>query len=297
MQSLSLRTDKPLDPNKFLPWLQNLVAQEGAEDPALQGHPRLQGRSTDRYVFQGVHMMLEGDHQRDWQAGEPRESRLVFIGRELPEQTIREGFRELYRRVMTAVRCRGMTARPCSVAVGCAACRGRHARWSAHFLGDIAVFVAGEEALLFVHRTVSLERSRSMAVESCARASDGQRIVTGGDDGKVWRPAPRRGLAGGDRCQAALDRSCRAAVPTARWRGRPARTPSSAARKGEGEAASTCPRPSAGSRSRPRGCALAVAHYNGVTLWFPNMAGDAGTSGMGGLASRCRSSVPTTSFW
>ena len=46
----------------------------------------------DRYVFQGVHMMLEGNHQRKWQDGEARESRLVFIGRELPEQAIREGF-------------------------------------------------------------------------------------------------------------------------------------------------------------------------------------------------------------
>ena len=46
----------------------------------------------DRYVFQGVHMMLEGDHQRKWKDGESRESRLVFIGRELPEQLIRDGF-------------------------------------------------------------------------------------------------------------------------------------------------------------------------------------------------------------
>jgi G3E family GTPase len=39
-----------------------------------------------------VHMMLEGDHQRAWKEDEPRESRLVFIGRELPEQIIRDGF-------------------------------------------------------------------------------------------------------------------------------------------------------------------------------------------------------------
>jgi G3E family GTPase len=43
-------------------------------------------------VFQGVHMMLEGDHQRKWKADERRESRVVFIGRELPEQMIRDGF-------------------------------------------------------------------------------------------------------------------------------------------------------------------------------------------------------------
>ena len=37
-------------------------------------------------------MMLEGDHQRAWKDGEKRESRLVFIGRDLPEQAIRDGF-------------------------------------------------------------------------------------------------------------------------------------------------------------------------------------------------------------
>jgi G3E family GTPase len=36
--------------------------------------------------------MLEGDHQRQWKDGERRESRVVFIGRELPEQMIRDGF-------------------------------------------------------------------------------------------------------------------------------------------------------------------------------------------------------------
>ncbi len=37
-------------------------------------------------------MMLDGDHQRDWKDDEKRESRLVFIGRELPEDMIRKGF-------------------------------------------------------------------------------------------------------------------------------------------------------------------------------------------------------------
>jgi G3E family GTPase len=91
MQSLSLRTDKPLDPTKFMPWLQNLVASEGQKILRSKGILAFSG-DDDRYVFQGVHMMLEGDHQRPWKEGEPRQSRLVFIGRELPEQMIREGF-------------------------------------------------------------------------------------------------------------------------------------------------------------------------------------------------------------
>jgi G3E family GTPase len=91
MQSLSLRTDKPIDPTKFMPWLQDLVAKDGEKILRSKGILSFKG-DDDRYVFQGVHMMLEGDHQRKWKTGEARESRLVFIGRELPEQAIRDGF-------------------------------------------------------------------------------------------------------------------------------------------------------------------------------------------------------------
>jgi len=91
MQSVALRSDKPLDPSKFMPWLQNLVASEGQKILRSKGILAFSD-DDDRYVFQGVHMMLEGDHQRPWKAGEPRQSRIVFIGRELPEQMIREGF-------------------------------------------------------------------------------------------------------------------------------------------------------------------------------------------------------------
>ncbi len=93
MQSLSLRTSKPLDPTKFMPWLQQLVATEGQKILRSKGILAFTG-DDDRYVFQGVHMMLEGTHQRAWKDDEPRESRLVFIGRELPEQAIRDGFEQ-----------------------------------------------------------------------------------------------------------------------------------------------------------------------------------------------------------
>jgi len=91
MQSLSLRSDKPLDATKFMPWLQKLMATEGQKILRSKGILAFRD-DDDRYVFQGVHMMLEGDHQRPWKEGEARESRVVFIGRELPEQLIRDGF-------------------------------------------------------------------------------------------------------------------------------------------------------------------------------------------------------------
>lgn len=91
MQSISLKSEKPLDPQKFLPWLQALVQKEGAAILRCKGILSFKD-DDERFVFQGVHMMLEGDHQREWKSGEKRESRVVFIGRELPEQLIREGF-------------------------------------------------------------------------------------------------------------------------------------------------------------------------------------------------------------
>jgi G3E family GTPase len=91
MHSVALRTDKPLDPDKFFPWVQELVQTEGPSILRCKGILAFKGDDR-RFVFQGVHMILDGDHQRPWQAGEKRESRIVFIGRKLPEEKIREGF-------------------------------------------------------------------------------------------------------------------------------------------------------------------------------------------------------------
>ena len=91
MQSVSLATDKPLDADKFFPWVQDLVAKEGTSILRCKGILSFKD-DDERFVFQGVHMILDGDHQRAWNEGEKRTSRLVFIGRNLPEEKIRTGF-------------------------------------------------------------------------------------------------------------------------------------------------------------------------------------------------------------
>jgi G3E family GTPase len=93
MQSLSLSTDKAIDPDKFMPWIQNLVAQEGKNILRSKGILAFRD-DPQRFVFQGVHMMLDGGPQRAWRDNEKRESRIVFIGRELPTSMIRKGFEE-----------------------------------------------------------------------------------------------------------------------------------------------------------------------------------------------------------
>ena len=88
---MSIKTDKPLDPDKFFPWVQDLVAKEGPNILRCKGILAFKD-DPQRFVFQGIHMILDGDHQRPWQEGETRESRIMFIGRNLPEDRIREGF-------------------------------------------------------------------------------------------------------------------------------------------------------------------------------------------------------------
>ena len=91
MQSVSARLEGDLDPNKFMPWINNLTQVEGAKILRCKGIVALKG-DPKRFVFQGVHMMLDGEPQRDWKPGEKRESKVVFIGRELDEDAIRNGF-------------------------------------------------------------------------------------------------------------------------------------------------------------------------------------------------------------
>jgi G3E family GTPase len=91
MQSLSLTIEGDVDPNKFMPWVNELVQREGPSILRSKGILSFRDEPK-RFVFQGVHMILDGDLQRDWKPDEKRVSRIVFIGRNLKEDEIRTGF-------------------------------------------------------------------------------------------------------------------------------------------------------------------------------------------------------------
>jgi Putative GTPases (G3E family) len=91
VQSVSLRGG-PLDPKKFFPWIEKITQLEGPNILRLKGIIAF-ADDADRYVIQGVHMIVEGDHQRAWREGEKRESRLVFIGRELDREKLERTFK------------------------------------------------------------------------------------------------------------------------------------------------------------------------------------------------------------
>ncbi|WP_349358323.1 GTP-binding protein [Stappia sp.] len=91
VKSVSM-TAGELDPQLFFQWIGNVSQIQGPNILRLKGIMAFKD-DPQRYVVQGVHMILEGDHQRDWKDGEARESRLVVIGRELDFEAIETGFK------------------------------------------------------------------------------------------------------------------------------------------------------------------------------------------------------------
>jgi WD40 repeat protein len=145
---------------------------------------------------------------------------------------------------------------------------------SAYFLGERAAFVGAEESVAMVSPDGEISKVAVAGGGILCATSDGERIVMGGDDGKL----------------VALDGKGEVAVlatdPKRRWIDNVALHPDGAVawsvgkaafvRGGKGEDKSfEVPSTVGGLAFAPKGVRLAIAHYNGVSLWFPNMAANA----------------------
>jgi G3E family GTPase len=91
IKGVSVRLERPVDGTRMTRWLNELLADQGPDILRAKGIVNVAGEPR-RLVFQAVHMTLEGDLQRPWRADEARESRMVFIGRNLDEAKLRAGF-------------------------------------------------------------------------------------------------------------------------------------------------------------------------------------------------------------
>ena len=91
MQSFAFQIDGEVDPARFMPWINLIVQREGPSILRSKGILAFKGEDK-RFVFQGVHMILDGDLQREWRPDEKRVSKIVFIGRNLKEDDLRSGF-------------------------------------------------------------------------------------------------------------------------------------------------------------------------------------------------------------
>jgi WD40 repeat protein len=142
-----------------------------------------------------------------------------------------------------------------------------------HFLGEHAAFVGAEENVALVNEAGEISNVAVHSGGILCVVSDGARLVMGGDDGKL----------------VALDKkgeiTLLATDPKRRWIDNVALHPDAVAwsvgktafvRSGKAEDKSfEVPSTVGGLAFAPKGLRLAIAHYNGVTLWFPNMAANA----------------------
>lgn len=91
ISSLVLRTDKPLDIDKLSEFMNELLEDHGKQLLRYKGVLNIQGEPR-RMVFQGVLKLYGFDWDTEWAPDETRESVIVFIADDLPEEKIRAGF-------------------------------------------------------------------------------------------------------------------------------------------------------------------------------------------------------------
>jgi WD40 repeat protein len=139
-----------------------------------------------------------------------------------------------------------------------------------HFFGATPVFVLGEEALLFAHDA----EETLLPIHGggiLASASDGKRIVTGGDDGKLTATdaSGAHEVIATDEKKRWIDQVALGPDGAVAW----SAGKSAYVRTGKGEVRTIdAPSTVAGLCFAPKGLRLAIAHYNGASLWFPNAA-------------------------
>jgi len=92
--SVSYKFEGELNVNKLQSWIRVLIQTKAADMFRYKGVLAVKGMD-DKFVFQGVHMLFSGGFNKEigpWKDGEKRESRFVFIGRNLDGKVLEKGF-------------------------------------------------------------------------------------------------------------------------------------------------------------------------------------------------------------
>jgi len=89
--SVGIRAPGDLDEKKLSDWLGTLLRTKGQDIFRMKGVLAVKGRAM-RFVFQGVHMLMDGKPDREW-GNDPRVNTLIFIGRNLDRAALNEGFK------------------------------------------------------------------------------------------------------------------------------------------------------------------------------------------------------------
>jgi WD40 repeat protein len=142
---------------------------------------------------------------------------------------------------------------------------------SACFLGPRAAFVGAEEAVMLANDDGTVSRVDVCGGGILCSTSDGKRVVLGGDDGKVVSVDGKGEvhLITTDPKRRWIDNVALHADGSLAWS--VGKTTFVQQAKGEVRVLDV-PSTVGGLAFAPKGFRVAIAHYNGVTLWFPNMA-------------------------
>uniref|UniRef100_A0A6N2KR43 CobW C-terminal domain-containing protein n=1 Tax=Salix viminalis TaxID=40686 RepID=A0A6N2KR43_SALVM len=92
VSSVSIVFEGMLDLDEVDDWLERLIEEKGDDLYRMKGVLSVTG-SDQRYIFQGVHSLLDGCPGKTWGPDEKRINKLVFIGRNLDETALRKGFK------------------------------------------------------------------------------------------------------------------------------------------------------------------------------------------------------------
>ena len=89
--SVSFVSETPLDFEKFQSWFGKVLQTRGQDILRSKGILDFDGLD-ERYVFQGVHMLMDGSPMGEWPKDKPKSSRVVFIGRDIENMGLKDGF-------------------------------------------------------------------------------------------------------------------------------------------------------------------------------------------------------------
>jgi G3E family GTPase len=90
VSSFSLEADRPIDAERFQSWLTHTLETQGTRLYRMKGFLNFKG-ANERIVIQGVHMVVDTSALGPW-GDRPRRTQLVFIGRELDQDLLTQGF-------------------------------------------------------------------------------------------------------------------------------------------------------------------------------------------------------------
>ena len=87
------KSNKPFDPERLEEFLGGVVQVYGPDLLRYKGILYMKGINR-RMLFQGVHMMMGAEPGKPWLASEKKNTKMVFIGRKLPQEIFTKGLEQ-----------------------------------------------------------------------------------------------------------------------------------------------------------------------------------------------------------